>query len=152
MLSKINILFLKWLSRVKKMAKQITLQNFLKDADERVRKAAADALNESAEMLESQIKKNMDEQGIKERKGNLRRSLKFSRATEKRLKVVIKSEVYAKNKTVKGRVYENGVPYGRILEFSPKISKPFFYTAWYKMRNEVKDKVMKEIGDAWSGN
>lgn len=41
------------------MSNNISLQRFLKDADERVRKAAAEALNEAAEELQNQIKSNM---------------------------------------------------------------------------------------------
>lgn len=141
------------------MAKSISLQNFLKDADERVKEAAAKALNESAEKLEAQIKANMDKQGIKIGEGNLLASLKATKATPKNLKILIKSEVYApvpknpgsRNPRMKGR-YKYGVPYGRILEFSPHYEKPFFYTAWYKMRNDIKDEVMEKIGNAWSGS
>lgn len=141
------------------MAKSISLQSFLKNADERVKVAAAEALNEAAAQLETRIRENMAKQGIQERSGNLRASLKATKATPKRLKVLLKSEVFAKtprrpglyNPRMKGR-YKWGVPYGRILEFSPRINKPFFYAAWYAERSKIKEEVMEKIGNAWSGN
>ena len=139
------------------MAKSLSLQTFLKNADERVKEAAANALNSAAETLERDIKGNMSAQGIKERTGALRGSLKSTKATAKNLNVVIKSEVYAKkpkrpglyNPRMKNR-YKYGVPYGRIIEFSPRINKPFFYKAWYKNKNKIKSEVMEAIGKAWS--
>ena len=141
-----------------------SLNKLLKDADEKVRRAAADALNEAAEKLERQIKQNMADQGIQEDTGELRGSIKFNEATPKKLAIVIKSEVYAPmpkepgkyNPAMKGR-YQNGVPYGRIIEFGVRkdkdgkeIRKPFFYTAWYKQRDDIKEAVMEAIGEAWS--
>lgn len=138
--------------------KNMSLQRILRDADERVRQAAADALNVAAEQLEHDIDANMSAQGIKNRTGKLRASVKATKATAKRLNALIKSEVYAKvprrpgsrNPAMRGR-YKNGVPYGRIIEFSPRINKPFFYTAWYKNKQQIKENVMNAIGNAWSG-
>ena len=136
----------------------VSLHRFLKDADERVRQAAADALNKAASELESTIEANMNKQGIRNLTGNLRASVKSTKATPKRMNVVIKSEVYkpapkrpgSRNPAMRGR-YKYGVPYGRIIEFSPRINKPFFYTAWYRKRAEIKESVIRAIGDAWSG-
>ena len=152
------------------MAIKISLQSFLKDADERVKKAAADVLNEEAQKIENQMLENMNKQGIQERSGNLRRSLKFTEATPEKPYALIKSEVYAvyetgkkkgqkvvvkqpgkRNPAMKGR-YRYGVPYGRLLEFSPRLNKPFFYTAWYNTRKETRERIMEKIGNAWSGN
>ena len=134
-----------------------TLSTFLKQADERVRQAAADALNEASDEVIKQVKANMSAQGIQEKTGKLRGSVKANRATQKSLNVVIKSEVYKpapkrpgwRNPKMRGR-YKWGVPYGRIIEFSPRIKKPFFYKAWYEKRKQVKEQVMKAIEGAWS--
>lgn len=148
------------------MARAISLQRFLKDADVRVREAAAKALNAAANELQNDIKQNMAAVGIKNRTGRLRGSIVVkSPATEKRLNVVLQSEVYAvnpktgalaipkrpgsRNPAMRGR-YRNGVPYGRILEFSPRLNKPFFYTAWYRKRKQIKDDVINKISGAWS--
>lgn len=134
-----------------------TLSTFLKQADERVRQAAADALNEASDEVIKQVKANMSAQGIQEKTGKLRGSVKANKATPKSLNVVIKSEVYKpapkrpgwRNPKMRGR-YKWGVPYGRIIEFSPRIKKPFFYKAWYEKRKQVKEQVMKAIEGAWS--
>lgn len=141
------------------MAKSMSLQAFLKDADERVKKAAADALNKAADEMEMQIRENMNAQNIQVRTGKLRASLKATKATPKKLNVLIKSEVFApppkrpgsRNPRMKGR-YKYGAPYGRLLEFSPRINKPFFYTAWYNKRQQIKQEIMETIGNAWSGS
>lgn len=139
------------------MAKNVSLQRFLKQADARVRKAAAEALNTAAAELKRDIVSNMAAQGIRQRTGRLVGSVKTTVATEKRPNVKISSEVFAKapkrpglrNPRMRSR-YKWGVPYGRIIEFSPRINKPFFYTAWYKKRNAIKRAVMETIGEAWS--
>lgn len=154
----INILWWKRWKWFDMARKYTSLRAFLKDADERVKEAAVQALNESAEQLKQDIKSNMVAVGIKNRTGQLQGSIKFLPATVKRLNVIIKSEVYKpaprrpgwRNPRMKGR-YKKGVPYGRIIEFSPRINKPFFYKAWYKNRKAIKDKVMETIGNAWSG-
>lgn len=135
----------------------MSLARFLKNADDRVRQAAADALNKASEEVVSKIKDNMAAQGIKEDTGKLRGSVKCSKATVKSPNVLIKSEVFkpapkrpgSRNPKMRGR-YKYGVPYGRIIEFSPRIKKPFFYKAWYEKRNKVKEEVIKEIERAWS--
>lgn len=145
---------------------RVSLARFLKDADERVREAAANALNETAEGLISKIKDNMNAQGIREKTGNLRGSIKSTKATAKSPTVRIESEVFARNpKTgeiaipknpgsrnpaMKGR-YKDGVPYGRLIEFSPRINKPFFYTAWYQEKARIREDIINVIGKAWSG-
>ena len=71
-----------------------SLQSFLRDADERVREAAAKALNEAAEEVKKQIVSNMSARGIESRTGNLVGSVEFTQATAKRPTVKIKSEVF----------------------------------------------------------
>lgn len=138
------------------MKKYTSLSAILRDADERVKKAAVDALNKASDDVQTAIKANMDSVGIKENTGMLRGSIEVEKATEKRLKTVIKSEVFkpaplrpgSRNPRMKGR-YKHGAPYGRIIEFSPRINKPFFYTAWYRERKRVKDEIITAIGEAW---
>ena len=134
----------------------VSLQKYLKNADERVRQAAADALNEAATELENQIRSNMQAQGIMERTGALRYSLKATKATAKNPRTVIKSEVFvpapkrpgSRNPKMRGR-YRYGVPYGRVIEFSPRINRPFFYTAWYEKRREIRETVINKVSEAW---
>lgn len=141
------------------MARSVSLQRFLKGASERVRQAAADALNEAAKEITQGIRENMTAQGIQERTGKLVGSIKTTTATAKSPSVKISSEVFkpapkrpgSRNPRMKGR-YKYGVPYGRIIEFSPRINKPFFYTAWYKKRNRIKQDVIEKISEAWSND
>lgn len=149
---------------------------FLRDADERVRQAAADALNAASDDLIAKMKSNMARQGIQVRTGKLISSFKVNRATAASPNVVIENEVYKplprnqrrwrravasaegqerkRMRSLRPSRYKyppQGVPYGRIIEFSPRINKPFFYTAWYDMRRAVKARVMASVGNAWSG-
>lgn len=139
----------------------ISLQRFLKDADDMVKQACADALNKAAKDLEAQIEANMSAQGIQNRTGRLRGSVKATTATVKKPVVIIKSDVYAKlpkNPNKNRRLWGKGnikypgrgVPYGRLLEFSPRINKPFFYTAWYKHKKQIREDIIKTIGEAWN--
>lgn len=138
------------------MAKYKSLKVILKDADEKVKKAAVQALNEASEKVQSAIKTNMTSVGIQERTGELRSSIKVLPATEKNFKATISSEVFKpapknpgkRNPEMKGR-YKYGTPYGRIIEFSPRINKPFFYTAWYKERKRITEEIIKKVGEAW---
>lgn len=155
----------------------VSLQTFLKDKDEEVRQVAADALNEAASEIKAQIINNLHNQGIRNRTGKLYSSIDFKKATAKRPRILIKSEVYAPlpkgerslralqaNYTVgywrawrrmhrgvqKFKYPAKGVPYGRIIEFSPRINKPFFYVAWYQKRNKVSNDIVNKITRAWS--
>lgn len=135
-----------------------TLDYLLKDATERVQQAAVDALNGMADYMEQQIENNISKAGIKEDTGALKDSIKTTRAKIGKYSVVISSEVYkpapenpgSRNPSMAGR-YKKGVPYGRILEFSPHYNRPFFYTAWYNSRDAVKEYIISQIGKAWSG-
>lgn len=136
-----------------------TLDYMLKDATDRVRQEAANALNGMAEYMESQIKSSMSKVGIKDDKGALRGSIKFTRAKPDKLNVMIESEVYkpapkkpgSRNPDMIGR-YKKGVPYGRILEFSTHYKKynGFFYTPWYNNRDAVREYIKLSISKAWS--
>lgn len=156
---------------------RVSLAAYLKDKDEDVRQAAADLLNKGSDMVVSQIKRNLRNQGIKNRTGKLYNSIEIKRATAKSPNVVIMSEVFAPppkkerelriawgKMTKHQKVYRRkigkppmkfkypiqGVPYGRIIEFSPRINKPWFYKAWYDMRNRVKDMIVSGIFNTWS--
>ena len=155
------------------------LKNLLKDADENVKKAAIDELNKASEKLVSKMKSNMRAQGIRVRTGKLISSFEIKKATVTPLmpKCIIYSEVYKplpkrvqawrnlwesstnkqrntlrrfKGRPSKYRYPAQGVPYGRIIEFSPRINKPFFYKAWYEEQKAVRESIILAIGMAWS--
>lgn len=139
---------------------KMSLAAFLKDKDDAVRQAAADALNEAADEIKQQMVSNLVAQGITNRTGTLYSSIEFDPATAKRPRVLIKSEASVDappmdrqgiiNPAMKGRYTDDKVPYGRLIEFSPRIKKPFFYKAWYDKMNQVKDDIINRIGKAWA--
>ena len=141
------------------MSKTPSLKQLLKDANDRVKEAAAEALNEAAAELTARVRENMNAQNIKNDTGRLRASVKYKKTDSRKLAVVVKSEVYkrpnpkrpgSRNPRMAGRYTSRGVPYGRIIEFSPRIRKPFFYPAWYATRKQIREEIVKQIGEAWS--
>lgn len=139
-------------------AKQ-TLAAFLKDKDEAVRQAAADALNKAADDLKNEMIQNLSKQGIQQETGTLVNSIQYDYATAKRPRVLIKSEASVEapatdrqgmiNPGMRGRYDNNRAPYGRFIEFSPRIRKPWFYTAWYDRMASIKQDIIQEISKAW---
>ena len=136
------------------------LNKILKEKSDSIRQAAADALNQTCDQLVSEIKTNMAAAGIESRHGKLIGSIKFKKATAKNPRTYIKSEVYAerpkepnKNRRLWGKddiTYpQDGVPYGRILEFSPRYNRSFFYKTWYERRETTAKEIIDRITDAW---
>ena len=134
--------------------KRQSLKSILKEYGKDVLEAAAAQLNAEAEALVADIGADMDKAGIKTRSGALKASVKAIAATPKNLNAVVKSEVYAEMPKNPGSRNANisypakGVPYGRLIEFSPRINKPFFYTSFYEKRNEIIDRVFKACREA----
>lgn len=144
---------------------------FLRNANQQMREALARQLNRASDEVVSQIKSNMARVGINSRTGRLVGSLKIRRATPKSPRCVIYSEVYAvkvakpnwnrhlwkqKGWYMNGlklgqdlRYPTDGVPYGRILEFSPRLNKPFFYKAWYDKQKSVKERILWTVRNCW---
>lgn len=148
----------------------ITLKEFVKDKADEAIQAGCDVINEEAAKLVGQIKAEMDIVGINERSGDLKGSVKITtKASVKKPNVIIKSEVFAKDKNGKKHMvvnpgsrqrdgsramtandYKDGVPYGRILEFSPRYKKPFFFKVWDREKARIDHDVREKIGVAWS--
>lgn len=136
-----------------------SLAAFLKDKDDAVRQAAADALNKAADELKNEMIQNLSKQGIEQKTGRLVASVELDYATAKRPRVLIKSEAFVDapaldrqgliNPGMKGRYGDNRAPYGRFIEFSPRIRKPWFYTAWYDRMASIKQDIIQEISKAW---
>ena len=124
-----------------------SLKKILKEYSKDVQEAAVNQLNKEAEMLVSDIDADMDRAGIKTNTGALKASVKAIAATVKNLDAGVISEVYAPMPTKPGSRNENiyypkkGVPYGRLIEFSPRINRPFFYTSFYEKRGKIIDRV-----------
>ena len=162
---------------VRRRRHRISIAAFLKDKDMEVRQAAADLMNAASDKIVRQIRSNLHAQGIVNRTGKLYSSIEIKKETAKSPRVVIMSEVYAplpKNEQKMRDIYNSmtkherlfrrkvrkpmrftypaeGVPYGRIIEFSPRINKPWFYKAWYDTRFEVEESIINGVLKAWSG-
>lgn len=131
-----------------------TLKQILREYSDEVKEAAVEALNRNAEMLTEDIKQDMNLAGIQRRTGTLEASVKLKEATVKNLDARVKSEVYAPMPKEPGKRNKNirypakGVPYGRLIEFSPRIGKPFFYTAFYIKKLWIVNDVFKACREA----
>ena len=129
--------------------KRRSLKSVLSEFSEDVQRAVVDTLNASVAELKDDALKNMDKQEIKEDTGNLRESLEIKKATMKTLDATLKSEVYAELPKHPGMAYPaEGVPYGRLIEFSPRIGKPFFYTAFYEKKKKIAEEVFAKMCEA----
>ena len=144
---------------------------FLANADSRMRTAVANQLNRASDELLTRIRQNMADVGLHQRTGKLVASLKVRKATTETPRTVIWSEVYApkpkrpnwnrrlwkqKGWNMNGlnlskdiRYPKGGVPYGRILEFSPRFNRPFFYKAWYDKRNSIRERIVMVLRNTW---
>lgn len=112
-------------------------------------RAGAKYINRQGAMLRDEAMKRMAEQGIAVRSGNLRKSLRLIPIVDNKMKDLrVASTVLIDDAVVTDK---NGkeIAYGRIIEFSPKINKPFFYTAYYESRNDIKDGLAQVIREKW---
>lgn len=127
--------------------RKTSLKKILSEYSKEVQEAAVNELNKEAESLVSDIDGDMDRAGIKSQSGKLKASVKAIAANLKNLQAKVRSEVYAEMPKNPGKRNKNiryagkGVPYGRIIEFSPRINRPFFYTSFYRKRNRIIDNV-----------
>jgi len=134
-----------------------SLKKILQSYSKEVQNAAMESMNKAVEGLAEDIKSDMDAAGVKEDTGNLRGSIKAFLASEKKLESGVKSEVYKKplpknpGSRNPNMVYPSkGVPYGRLIEYSPRINKPFFYTSFYEKRGKIVDDIFEAIKKAGS--
>lgn len=105
-------------------------------------------VNKGLDEMAERVRQNYEAQGIRVRSGKLISGTKIRRMRKGSFGRII-NEVYntkvPKNpgihtESMRNR-YKKGVPYGRLIEFSPRINKPFFYPAV----DSVKEDVLKRI-------
>ncbi|SHJ06041.1 phage protein, HK97 gp10 family [Anaerovibrio lipolyticus DSM 3074] len=114
------------------MAKQKFLDNTtLKLISEKVSEKTKEALKESAELLVNEAKSRCPVDS-----GRLRDSIHAVKR-----KGGVKYQVVADAKDDQGRYY------GRIVEYSPKINRPFMYPAMDSLREQIKDKLINAVRD-----
>ena len=108
------------------------MENALKVYGERVADAAKEALADNAEELCQTVKSKCPV-----RTGRLLDSIHVSRLKD--------GAVYKVIADARG---DDGTPYARIVEFSPKIDKPFMYPSMDEKRDKFKRNVVSKIKGA----
>lgn len=117
-----------------------TAENILKELGENATKAAKDALADGAELVVAEAKsrcpvyKGNDCRVVK---GALRDSIH-----------AVKLKSGAKYKIVADATSHDGIFYGKLVEFSPAINKPFMYPAMDARRDEVRNKIIDAVREA----
>ena len=115
-------------------------EEILQELGENATKAAKDALADGAEIVMQEARnrcpvyKGNDNRVVK---GALRDSIH-----------AVKQKGGAKYKIVADAVSHDGIFYGKLVEFSPKINKPFMYPAMDARRDEVRNKIIDAVREA----
>jgi hypothetical protein len=107
-------------------------QQILQDYGKQVADAAKKALAEEAEVIANDAKSRCPV-----RSGNLKNSI-HTVPNKSGTRVFIIADA----------VDEKGIPYGRIVEFSSKIQKPYVYPAMDEHKDEISSKVADAIKQA----
>ena len=116
------------------MAKSILTD--LKELGENVCEESLKALEDGAKIVVEDAKSRVPVET-----GTLRDSIKYKKIG-KGQKIRIVADAYKKNKDGK-KVY-----YGNLVEFSPKINKPFMYPALDAHRAEIRQNIIDAIREA----
>ena len=112
----------------------------LRELGENATKAAKDALADGAEIVMQEARnrcpvyKGNDNRVVK---GALRDSIH-----------AVKQKGGAKYKIVADATSHDGIFYGKLVEFSPAINKPFMYPAMDARRDEVRNKIIDAVREA----
>lgn len=115
-------------------------EEILRELGENATKAAKSALADGAEIVMQEARnrcpvyKGNDNRVVK---GALRDSIH-----------AVKQKGGAKYKIVADAVSHDGIFYGKLVEFSPKINKPFMYPAMDARRDEVRNKIIDAVREA----
>lgn len=112
-------------------------EEILRELGENATKAAKDALADGAEIVMQEARnrcpvyKGNDNRVVK---GALRDSIH-----------AVKQKGGAKYKIIADATSHDGIFYGKLVEFSPKINKPFMYPAMDARRDEVRNKIIDAV-------
>ena len=115
-------------------------EEILKELGENATKAAKSALAEGAELVTQEAKNRCPVY-----KGNDRRVVKGALRDSIH---AVKLKGGAKYRIVADAVSHDGIFYGKLVEFSPKINKPFMYPAMDARRDEVRNKIIEAVREA----
>ena len=115
-------------------------EEILKELGENATKAAKSALAEGAELVMQEAKNRCPVY-----KGNDRRVVKGALRDSIH---AVKLKGGAKYRIVADAVSHDGIFYGKLVEFSPAINKPFMYPAMDVRRDEVRNKIIEAVREA----
>ena len=113
------------------MKKAESVSELLKVMGEKAAAAAKKALSEGADMVVTEAKERCPVQT-----GELQASI-HKEAKKQGLKVDVVADAE-----------HNGVYYGRLVEFSPRINRPFLYPAMDAKRKAVKEHITEAVREA----
>ena len=115
-------------------------EEILRELGDYATKAAKDALADGAEIVMQEARnrcpvyKGNDNRVVK---GALRDSIH-----------AVKQKGGAKYKIIADATSHDGIFYGKLVEFSPAINKPFMYPAMDARRDEVRNKIIDAVREA----
>ena len=115
-------------------------EEILRELGENATKAAKDALADGAEIVMQEARnrcpvyKGNDNRVVK---GALRDSIH-----------AVKQKGGAKYKIIADATSHDGIFYGKLVEFSPAINKPFMYPAMDARRDEVRSRIIDAVREA----
>ena len=109
-----------------------TFQQILQDYGKQVADAAKKALADEAEIIANDAKSRCPV-----KTGNLKESIH-----------TVPNKSGTRVNIVADAVDKNGVPYGKVVEYSPKIQKPFVHPALDAHKDEISGKVADAIKQA----
>lgn len=114
------------------MSRFVNTEKILAELGEAASKAAKEALAQGAEAL---VQCARDKVPVKS--GALKESIH-----------AIKQKAGAVYRIVAGAENKDGIPYGRYVEFSPKIARPFMYPAMDEKREAIKKMLVDAVRQA----
>ena len=129
-----------------------------KTFSEKAMKIVMEEINNSLPEIAENVQRHYDEQNIKKITGKLYAGTKIHKmeVSEDKVKTayiindVINPRIVKKpgkrNIAMKNR-YKGGTHYGRLIEFSPRINKPFFYPAMDESKEKLRERIKKRWKD-----
>jgi HK97 gp10 family phage protein len=115
-------------------------EEILRELGENATKAAKSALADGAEIVMQEARNRCPVY-----KGNDRRVVKGALRDSIH---AVKQKGGAKYKIIADATSHDGIFYGKLVEFSPAINKPFMYPAMDARRDEVRNKIIDAVREA----
>lgn len=141
------------------MRDDIDLKTILESYGEAAKQAAIDCVDRKASALDAGAKSRLEAQfpgGTGKAAASIR-IVRPKRQTNKyKLKVICDAvnprpvKNPGSHGSKRGGSYPNGYPYPRVLEWSPKYGKPFFFQDYYETKAALPDQVSEAIRKAVS--